>query len=318
MNNETYRPATPSGTNSDLQLVCPLCHDPLVHNQDHFECETRKHAECSGRYNHENGFPDLVIGERFEDASDQECLCYEENSNRYTTENYWIPTFKKLFADHKSTPRILSLGCGTGTEVDMLNEAGFDCWGIDNGNRTQVWPNRQAHSKLLLANGMHLPFTEGSFDAVFCGCVFPHVGVVGDSNVVAERGLEDRQRLANEMSRVLKPGGKIVVSSPNRYFLFDIFHGRQPGSYKPVFNPPGSRFLLSVKDYRRMFAKSGCATAQARPITGYWGFIRSKNSLKGLLFGAPVRFVFWLVSLPAFRFLRGTVLPPWIVVEVTK
>ncbi|MFK8031719.1 MAG: class I SAM-dependent methyltransferase [Gammaproteobacteria bacterium] len=318
MNSNNTISDTPSASEADLKLVCPLCRDDLIRNEDHIQCSTSTHPDCPGTFKLENGFPDLIIGDRFDDASDDTCLCYEENSNRYTTEHYWIPTFKKLFEGLGRPPRILSLGCGTGTEVDMLNDAGFDCWGIDNGNRTQVWPNRTAHAKLMLANGMHLPFSSGSFDAVFCGCVFPHVGVVGDSNIVAENGLEDRQNLADEMTRVLKTGGKIIVSSPNRYFPFDIFHGRQPGSYKPVFNPPGSRFLFSVGDYSNMFKSSGCSQASARPITGYWGFIRSKNSFKGALFAMPVRFIFWLVSTEPFKFLRRSPLPPWVVVEVTK
>jgi len=309
---------TAPNQDSGLNLICPLCHDSLTREADHLKCSTRTHPDCPGTFPYDNGFPDLVIGERFDDATDQECMCYEENSNLYTTENYWIPAFKQLYPARQHRPRILALGCGTGMEVDMLNEAGFDCWGIDNGNRTQVWPKRTAHAKLMLANGMHMPFPAESFDAIFCGCVFPHVGVVGDSNIVAKNGLDDRQHLANEMARVLKPGGKIIVSSPNRYFPFDIFHGRQPGSYKPVFNPPGSRFLFSVSDYRTMFKKAGCSRADARPITGYWGFIRSKHSLKGMLLGMPVRFIFWLVSLESFKFLRGSLLPPWVVVEVTK
>ena len=80
-----------------------------------------------------------------------------------------------------------------------------------------------------------------------------------------------------------------MVSSPNRLFLFDIFHGRSPGSYQPRPNWPRDPFLLSVADYRKLFREAGCSTAQAQPVEGYWGFIRSKHSLKGILLGLPVR-----------------------------
>ena len=309
----------PAKSTEALVLLCPVCREPLLPQADRLDCQANpRQSGCLEHYRLDNGFPDLIIGERFDDPTDEACMCYEEYSNDYTARHYWIPTFRQLFPDLDRPARILALGCGTGVEVDLLNEAGFDCYGIDNGNRTQVWPRRCHSHKLFLANGLHLPFADGAFDAVFCGCVFPHVGVVGDSNIVADHGLEDRRALAREMGRVLIPGGRIVVSSPNRRFPFDIFHGRQPGSYKPVFNPPGSRFLLSVGDYAGLFRAAGCRLVRARPVTGYWGFVRSKNSLKGQLLGLPVQLLFWLVSRPSLSCLRGSPLSPWLVVEVTK
>lgn len=295
-----------------IPLVCPACKGHLVQTPDRFAC-----AACGAAFGYQQGFPDLVVGERFEDASDDELLRYEEQSNADLTRNYWIPLFQKLWQG-QAAPRVLSCGCGTGMDVDLLTEAGFDVVGIDCGNRANIWPRRALQERLLLANGKNLPFEDRVFDGAFCGCVFPHVGVEGDTNRVAPDYAESRLALAREMSRVVKPGGKIVVASPNRLFPFDIFHGRQPGSYKPRWNWPGSPFLLSFADYRDMFKAAGCADAEALPVTDYWGFVRSRNSLKGMVLGLPVRFVFWLVSQPAARWLRASPINPWLVVLITK
>ncbi len=305
---------------SELRLVCPCCHVPLEPEDGGLRCLARTSDDCHGLYPFEDGVVNLIIGQRFDDETDEACMCYEETSNEYTAKNYWLPLFSRLFPEQADgrRARILAVGCGTGLEVDLLNEAGFDCYGIDNGNRTQAWSRRSARERLFLANGMRLPFADESFDAVFCGCVFPHVGVVGDSNIVAEHGLGDRQALASEMSRVLKPGGRAVLSSPNRKFPFDIFHGREPGSYRPRYNPPGSRFLLSLDDYAGLFRNGGCRQARALPIDGYWGFVRSRHSLKGILFGLPIRLVFKLVSTSPLRFLRTSPISPWLVVEIVK
>ena len=65
-------------------------------------------------------------------------------------------------------------------------------------------------------------------------------------------------------------------------------------------------------------AETGTGGATALPVENYWGFIRSRHSLKGLLFGMPVRFIFWLVSRPAFGGLRASPLNPWLVVMLQK
>jgi SAM-dependent methyltransferase len=299
-----------------LGLVCPGCRKPnLLGASSGYDC-----FGCTSRFPMLGGYPDLIVGERFDDASDETLLSYEERSNEDLTRHYWQPLFRRLWLDKRGTrePRLLSVGCGTGVDVDLLRDDGFDSVGIDCGNRTSVWPRRSHGERLLLANGKHLPFGDNSFDAVFCGCVFPHVGVVGDTNITAPDVEVQRLDLAREMVRVLRPGGYAIVSSPNRRFPCDIFHGRTPGSYKPRFNPPSSRFLLSVDDYEQLFAAAGCGPATALPNENYWGFIRSKNSIKGVLFGAPVRFIFWLVSRPRMAFLRGSAVNPWLVVMMQK
>jgi SAM-dependent methyltransferase len=297
-----------------LGLVCPRCRSArLAALASGYDC-----GGCESAYPLVGGYPDLIVGERFDDASDETLLKYEERSNEDLTRNYWQPLFRRLWQGQRREPRLLSVGCGTGVDVDLLRDDGFDSVGVDCGNRTAVWPRRTHGDRLLLANGKHLPFDDHSFDAAFCGCVFPHVGVVGDSNVTAPDVDQQRLELAREMVRVLRPGGYVIVSSPNRRFLFDIFHGRQPGSYTPRFNPPSSRFLLSVADYQQLFAQAGCGPATALPIENYWGFVRSRHSLRGMVLGMPVRFIFWLVSRPGMDWLRGSPVNPWLVVMMQK
>ncbi len=300
------------GIKMPIPVVCPVCHGPLDRNCPKPEC-----PDCVRNFSFDNSFPDLIVGERFPDSTDDTCLSYEETSNADLTHNYWFPLFNTLWP-HRTEyqPRILSLGCGTGMDVDILAEYGFNIVGIEIGNRTRIWLSRRHKERLMLANGKYLPFEDESFDCVYCGCVFPHVGVEGDSFTVTPDYLESREKLAGEMFRVLKSSGKIFVSSPNRKFPLDIFHGRNPGSYTPRINWPSDPCLLSVGDYKKIFSKATPARATALPVNGYWGFVRSRKSLKGFLLGIPVRLVFHITS--ALPFLRGSCIDPWIVVQLEK
>jgi len=301
-----------------IPLICPSSRQQLC---EHAEGVTA--FDNGGKpvrvWEKRNGFFDLILGERFDDSTDEACRCYEVESNKYSTENFWVPLFQKLFPDYKTRKyKLLAMGCGIGVEVDILCDAGFACFGIDNGNRTVEWIRRKHPEGLLMANGLALPFEDGTFDAVFCGCVFPHVGVVGDSSHVSAQSEQERQQLANEMVRVTRKGGHVIACSPNRRFPFDIFHGRKSGSYKPQWNPPWSRFLLSTADFRKLFGKAGCDSVKALPVEGFWGFVTMQKSLKGRLMSLPIRLSFRAASTRLLSFLRSSPFVPWIAVQCRK
>lgn len=295
-----------------IVAVCPRCRGTLDSRSTNIEC-----IRCGSAYSRLNGFPDLIVGGRFDDEADEARSSYETSSNEYLTRNYLLPTFRRRLEGIR-TPRLLSLGCGVGIDVDLLTEEGWDMAGIDCGNRTVEWPARLNRERLYLANGKALPFEDRTFDLVYCGCVFPHVGVDGDSNRVLADYREQRLQIAREMIRVLKPGGSIMVSSPNRMFPLDLFHGRSADQPLPRWNPPTSHFLLSAGDYRRLFGEAGCSEFELQPVNGYWGFLRKGQSWKGRLVTWPVRSVFNIVSTDAFKFLRGSVISPWLVMMMRR
>jgi SAM-dependent methyltransferase len=260
-----------------------------------------------------DGIPDLIRGGRFDDIYDSNRSAYEVLANTHLVRQYLMPLFRRLLAQLSRRPRVLSLGCGIGIDVDLLAEAGFEVVGIDCGNRCDAWSQRTHKHRLYHANGKHLPFENNLFDLVYCGCVFPHVGVEGDSRQVLPHYDEERLTIAREMARVLDPDGFILVSSPNRLFPLDIFHGRTSEHPYPFLNPPTNPFLLSAGDYRRMFQQAGCALFHLLPVVGYWGFVNMRNTWKGRLLVLPVQTVFRLVSTTTLRALRGSPISPWLV-----
>ena len=297
-----------------VSIVCPACRaNALERTTESIAC-----TGCGAQFGLRDGFPDLVLGDRFPDETTEQVLRSEEDSNRDTVNRFWVPLLRQFLGSPSVPPTVLSVGCGIGVDVDVLRSHGFDGMGIDCGKRTESWAGRDARDALVMANAMRLPFEDEAFDATFCGCVYPHVGVVGDSTEVAPGYRQDRLALAREMIRVLKPGGRIFVSGANRRCPIDIFHGREPESYRPRFNAPSSPFLLSVDDYRDLFETAGASFVTALPVQNYWGFVSSRKTMKGMLLSLPVRAIFRLVSLRRLAWLRGSSVDPWIVVTAQK
>lgn len=121
---------------------------------------------------------------------------------------------------------VLDIGCGVGQVVERLNRAGFVAHGVDvaeaNIRRAQRLCNR-----CILYDGGRLPFADNTFAATGALNVLEHV--------------EDPELFISEAVRVTRPGGKIVLSSPNflRFLGFRDYHPRMRGLSSKFRNARG-------------------------------------------------------------------------------
>ncbi len=298
----------------DAGLVCPVCHGELAHpDAGEWSCQP-----CERRFGLEEGFPNFMIGERFPDTDSLELLEYEERSNEACARDYCVPTLNRVTPIQSGrAPRVLSVGCGTGVDVEILTAAGYDAVGLDPGFRSEAWPRRACPERYLFARGEHVPFEDGYFDAAIMGCVFPHVGVEGDSFQVAKDYKEQRLELARETTRLLRPGGHLIVSSPNRRFPFDLFHRDDPNRRVPRPSSPSDPFLLSFDDYRELFVDgAGCQGLSPLGIQGYWGFVNMGATFKTRLLRSVLQG--WFSGVSSAAALRKSALAPWICVDVVR
>jgi methionine biosynthesis protein MetW len=99
--------------------------------------------------------------------------------------------------------RILDVGCGDGFITRRIGEStGARMSGVDiSANALKAAKKAGIDARHANLDRDRLPFTDGYFDAVFCGDVVEHVF--------------DTERLLAEVRRVLKPGGFVVMSVPN-------------------------------------------------------------------------------------------------------
>jgi len=177
--------------------------------------------------------------------------------------------------------RVLDVGCGIGTYPTAFLRYTDDVIGIEiEFERARKAGQRAA---VVQARGEDLPFPDDAFDVVHSHEVLEHVA--------------DDRRAAQEMVRVARPGGRIVIFVPNRLYAFETHGIYWRGTYhfgnKPLVNwlPTPLRDWLAphVRAYtgrglRRLFADLPVRTVVHTQIyPGYDNIVARKPRLGRLL-----------------------------------
>ena len=99
-----------------------------------------------------------------------------------------------------SRARFLDVGCGTGRWVRRYEESGFSVVGVDATiGMLQIARAHKTRSPLIVGLAENLPFSDAAFDGL------------SDITVVQHFPYELQARALQEMIRVLKPGGRLIL-----------------------------------------------------------------------------------------------------------
>jgi SAM-dependent methyltransferase len=118
----------------------------------------------------------------------------------------WRAIEMRILARETFERPILDLGCGDGLIAQVLFdreppiEVGFDPWLEQVKKAPATGAYRETHQAL----GAAMPYREGSFATVFSNSVLEHI--------------PDLQPVLNEAARVLRPGGRLIVTVPSDAF----------------------------------------------------------------------------------------------------
>jgi SAM-dependent methyltransferase len=158
-----------------------------------------------------------------------------------------------LLAEAKAGERVLDLGCGAGRFVAALRDAGAAVVGVEIAaaaleRARAVAPG--ADLRLLEDDGS-IPLEHGSVDLVWCSEVLEHVA--------------DGAHLLQEARRVLRPGGRILLTVP--------YHGRVQAAlvgllrFDAHFDPQGQHLRFFTRaSLREALVAAGFEAPQIRAV----------------------------------------------------
>jgi SAM-dependent methyltransferase len=154
---------------------------------------------------------------------------------------------------------ILENGCGVGMYIEHLIPLGGTVYGLEYDlERANIAATRS--KRILNAQGEFLPLPTGTFDLILSHEVIEHV--------------QNDLAAVQEMIRVLKPGGRVVLFCPNRGYPFETHGIYWLGKYH-FGNIPFVNYLPRI--WRDKLAPH---------VRVY-----SKNDLIQLFYGLPVKFI---------------------------
>ncbi len=114
----------------------------------------------------------------------------------------YIPSDFAVLQDYiNSGDKILDLGCGNGRLKEIIGNKA-DYYGVDiSGSLIRIAKSKYPDGNFFVSKPLSLPFESNFFDKVFCLAVFHHI----PSEAI-------RKEFLKEISRVLKPMGKIILT----------------------------------------------------------------------------------------------------------
>lgn len=128
--------------------------------------------------------------------------------NMYDTRKRVSVIFSELLPPDITGKQFLDAGCGTGWVSAEAAARGAQVTSMDMGPELLKEVAKKAKTKTVVGSILEMPFADNSFDIVVSTEVIEHV--------------TEPLKAIQEMHRVLKPGGVVVITTPNAFWHWAI------------------------------------------------------------------------------------------------
>ncbi len=145
---------------------------------------------------------------RYHDQEAEKYDAYLVEEPVLSTESWLVPQIVQLL----QPGIIVDIGCGTGRIAERLISLGRPVIAIDHSIGMLQKLVEKIDSDLLVpiyADAHHLPLRSASCDNVVCSGVLHHI--------------QDWSLVLDEIARVLRPGGRLIVREPNADYAVKVF-----------------------------------------------------------------------------------------------
>ena len=212
-------------------------------------------ASCAGSLR--NGYLNHRYGASFQPASALGWLAMQAMRGKKT----------QLDQEHRHLPclqgkgeKVLDIGCGDGAFLKRAAQIGWEAWGIEPDAKAAA---RLRGFKVLQGSLPNIPLPDASFDFITLSHVIEH--------------LHDPVAALKEIHRLLKPGGKVWIATPN----IESFGHRLFGVTWIGIQSPTHLVLFNRRAIRQAFASSGFQAVHFMPLLaqakGYFGMSHCLN-----------------------------------------
>jgi ubiquinone/menaquinone biosynthesis C-methylase UbiE len=233
----------------------------------------------------------------FRDSDRRKCeeLCYRYYAGRKFSRTRYQET---IHSHVRAGDRVLDAGCGHYLEFSRELSSDVQVVGIDLEEKLDTHNKRSPYA--VRGDLEHLPFPSDYFNVVISRNVVEH--------------LQDPVRVFREFHRVLKPGGKVIISTPNKWDYVSVIATLTP--YRVHRRLVSKIFEVSEDDVFPTLYRANTLSALSGALRDA-GFreneLHAVSHYPAYLMFSPVLFrlgVLYekLTGLHSLRFLRGTLL----------
>ena len=159
--------------------------------------------------------------------------------------------------DSADEPTVLDAGCGDGRFAELLVDAGARVIAVDAAQGALARARGRVPDALLLQwlDGAPLDVRSDMVDLVWAGETLEHVG--------------DGEAWLGELSRVLRPGGRLLLTTPNHTRLRVLGLSMRRRSFEEHFSPLTDHLRFFTSDtLRELLGRAGFTEIEIEPRFG--------------------------------------------------